>query len=147
MRLRRIALVGVAVAMVLLLSGCHRLGLVKSPATSASSSSKTAASPSTAPTGTAPANAAGIAVAVQNGGGIKGRGAAMVTRLKGLGFNPGKATNAKRTDYATTVVLYNPGHEAEATQVQKALALGKVQPAPADVTFPSGVLVIVGKDF
>jgi hypothetical protein len=146
MRLRRIALVGVAVAM-LLLSGCHRLGLVKSSASPASSSSKPAASSSGAPTSTASASAASISVAVQNGGGVKGRGAAMVARLKGLGFKPGSATNAKRTDYATTVILYNPGHEVDAAQTQKALGLGRVEPAASGVTFPKAVLVVVGKDF
>jgi hypothetical protein len=147
MRFRRIALIGVAVAMVMLLSGCHRLGLVKSSASSASTGVSATASSSPAPTGAETAKAASVGIAVQNGGGIKGRGAAMVSRLKGLGFKPSAATNAKRTDYATTVILFNPGHDGDAAQVQKALGLGKIQPAASDVTFPTAVLVIVGKDF
>ena len=66
-----------------------------------------------------------VSVSVQNGGGIKGRGAAMVSHVVGLGLHPGTATNAKDTSWATTVVFFAPGHEDEAARVHKSLGVGK----------------------
>jgi hypothetical protein len=127
------AIVGLLVAAMLLLTGCHRLGLVTSPGGSK---------------GAAASTASGFSVAVENGGGIRGRGAAMATKLKSLGFNVlGKATNAPSTDLAKTEIMYKPGHQADATKVQQALAIGTVQPEPASVTATATVLVVVGQDF
>jgi hypothetical protein len=128
MRKNTLAIVGLLVASMLLLTGCHRLGLVKSPS--------------------GPKAAPGLTVAVENGGGVKGRGAAMATKLKSLGFNVlGKATNAPQTDLAKTEIMYKPGHQADATKVQQALAIGTVQPEPVSVTATATVLVVVGQDF
>lgn len=154
MRHKGLAIVGSVVAATLILTGCHRLGLVTSPSKTTPSTTAIGAPPATttgeatsAPSGGAATSTAAFTIAVQNGGGIKGRGAAMVTALHSLGFAPAKATNAQRTNYASTVILYKPGHQADAARVQKALAFGKVESAPAGVAFSTDVLVVVGKDY
>jgi LytR cell envelope-related transcriptional attenuator len=52
-------------------------------------------------------------VFVLNGNGRNGAASAEAAKLSGIGYRvPGKG-NAKRTDYATTVVMYRRGWEAE----------------------------------
>jgi hypothetical protein len=146
MRMRKSALATIGLALVLLLTGCHRLGLVKSTASTGSGSTSAAATAAPVPSAVS-SSTASVSISVQNGGGIKGRGAAMVAHLKTLGFQAGKATNAKRIDYATTVIYFNPGHEADANRVQKALGMGAVHAATSDAPFSTNVLVVVGKDY
>lgn len=135
MRSKTLPIIVVLITAMLLLTGCHRLGLVKSPSASKSATETASA-------------ASGFTVAVENGGGVKGRGAAMVTKLKSLGFNvASKATNAPQSNAAKTKVMYKSGHQADAAKVQKALALGTVQAEPSSVTATATVLVVVGKDF
>src|SRR4029079_10273146 len=52
-------------------------------------------------------------VLVMNGNGRNGAASAEAAKLSGIGYRvPGKG-NAKRTDYATTVVMYRRGWEGE----------------------------------
>lgn len=146
MRGRTVALVGAAISVVILLSGCHRLGLAN-PTSSQTTVKTSAATSATPPPTAAVTTPSAVSISVQNGGGIKGRGAAMVSRLQRLGFRPGKATNAKSTNYATTLILYTPGHSDQAAQVRTVLGLGTVQSVPASIVSSTDVLVIVGKDF
>jgi hypothetical protein len=142
---KRVSLVAVVLCVVVLLAGCHRLGLVKAPAKPISvTASPTASVAATASVPTV--DPASISITVENGGGVNGRGAAMVSKLSGLGFRPGKATNAK-LKYPTTTVFFTPGHAAAAAQVSKAIAIGKTEAASAVTSFTTDVLVMVGKDF
>ena len=125
----------VVVAAVTVLTGCHRLGLVSTPA---KPTTKAAAKPA----------AQGYTISVQNGGGVKGRGAAMVSRLQSLGFKVSAiATNAKKTTYASTVIVFAQGKDADAAKIQKALGIGAVQPSDGSVEATTDIVVVVGKDF
>ncbi len=142
---RKHTVFALAVAVLLLLPGCHRLGLVKSPP----KAPKAAEATTTTPPSTAASTTAGpsaVSVSVQNGGGVKGKGAAMAAKLQALGYTVPKATNSVLR-YATTVVYYKDGHQAEAQALRNALGIGQVHKAPKKLAFNSDVLVIVGKDF
>jgi hypothetical protein len=146
------AVLGLLVLTMLAVTGCHRLGLVKStPKTPVASSAATTAPSQTATAAAAASSTPGavsqtFTLAVQNGGGRNGRGAAMVARLQSVGLSAGKATNAKLR-YPSTLIMYRSGHKAEAATVQKALGLGTIVALPAGVQTTADVLVIVGKDF
>ena len=67
-------------------------------------------------------------VFVLNGNGRNGAASAEASKLSGLGYRvPGKG-NAKRTDYATTVVMYRRGWEAEGRRLASDLHVHVVGP-------------------
>lgn len=67
-------------------------------------------------------------VFVLNGNGRNGAASAEASKLSGLGYRvPGKG-NAKRTDYATTVVMYRRGWEAEGRRLASDLHVKVVGP-------------------
>jgi len=134
---RVLAVIVIAVAAATVLSGCHRLGLVSTPA-------KTAASKATSATATPQ----GYTISVQNGGGVKGRGAEMVKRLQAAGYKVASAaTNAKRSDHATTLIVFKSGFDADAAQIQASLGIGAPQAATPSLEGTTEILVVVGKDF
>ena len=143
---RRIGLAALALVALLLLPGCHLLGLVKSTAKPKAGSASVASS-STASGNSGGAEFSKTTVAVQNGGGVKGRGAAMVSRLKTLGFRSGPATNAKVSNRTSTVIYFKPGYESDAARIQTSLGLGTPTPATAADALPTDILVVVGRDF
>ncbi|HEY3318153.1 MAG TPA: LytR C-terminal domain-containing protein [Coriobacteriia bacterium] len=143
MQRSKLILAVIAVSALLLLPGCHRLGLVKTPKKAAKTAEATATASAPASTTT---DVSAVVLTVENGGGVKGRGAAMVAKLQALGYTVPKATNAKLR-YPTTLIYFKPGHDAEAAQVRNAIGIGVAKPATAKITFTSDVMVIVGKDF
>lgn len=116
------------------MTGCHRLGLVSTPAKPAAAKAATASQAYT--------------ISVQNGGGVKGRGAEMVKRLQSAGFKVASAaTNAKTSDFATTLIVFKPGFDADAAQIQASLGIGTPQAATPSLEATTDILVVVGKDF
>lgn len=67
-------------------------------------------------------------VLVLNGNGRAGAAHEEASRLQGLGYRIGGAANAKRSDYATTVVMFRPGFSAEAHRLARDLHLSVVGP-------------------
>jgi biopolymer transport protein ExbD len=132
---RFLAVLVIVVAAATVLTGCHRLGLASTPA---KAPAKAAAKPA----------AQGYTISVQNGGGVKGRGAAMVSHLQSLGFKVSAiATNAKKTTYASTLIVFRQGKDADAAKVQQALGIGAAQPSDGSIEATTDIVVVVGKDF
>lgn len=148
MRRTKPTILAIVLVTAALLTGCHRLGLAKSPPKKPKSSAEASATSTAAGSKAATTTVSQTyTIAVQNGGGIKGRGAAMVDKLKSLGILAnGKAVNAKLR-YPKTLVVYATGHQADAQQVQQAIGIGTVKAAPKSLKITTDVLVILGKDF
>lgn len=68
------------------------------------------------------------AIAVLNGNGRNGAAAAEAARLHGLGYRIASTGNARRQDYATSVVLYRPGFAAEGARLAHDLGVKVVGP-------------------
>jgi hypothetical protein len=60
-------------------------------------------------------------VFVFNGNGRSGAASSAAAQLHGLGYRIPGTGNAKRQDYATTVVMYRPGFQAEANRLARDL--------------------------
>lgn len=72
----------------------------------------------------------------------------MVKRLQSAGFKVASAaTDAKKSDHATTLIVFKSGFDADAAQIQISLGIGKTQPASASLEATADILVVVGKDF
>ena len=69
-----------------------------------------------------------ISILVLNGNGQNGAAAAAAARLHGLGYKIAAATDARRHDYATTVVMYRPGFQAEGTRLARDMHVKVVGP-------------------
>jgi len=67
-------------------------------------------------------------VLVLNGNGRTGVAHAEATRLEGLGYRIAGAADARRHDYATTVVMYSPGYRPEGLRLARDLHVGVVGP-------------------
>ncbi len=67
-------------------------------------------------------------VAVLNGNGHSGAAAAEAARLHSLGYRVASTGNAKRQDYATTVVMYRTGYHGDALRLAHALHVKVVGP-------------------
>lgn len=87
-----------------------------------------------------------ILVVVQNGSGATGAAADAATRLGELGLAVQGTGDADRFDYATTLVRYTPGHEAEARFVAQQLT-GGVDLEPVEEIFGADIAVVLGQDF
>jgi hypothetical protein len=70
----------------------------------------------------------GTGVFVFNGNGVSGAASAAAAKLSGLGYIVRGKTNAKRQDYATTVVMYAPGFEGEGRRLARDLQVKVVGP-------------------
>jgi hypothetical protein len=86
-------------------------------------------------------------IAVLNGNGRNGAAAAEASRLHRLGYPIASTGNARRQDYATSVVLYRPGFAAEGKRLARDLRVKVV--GPLDGIAPSALhggklAVIVG---
>ena len=86
-------------------------------------------------------------IAVLNGNGRNGAAAAEASRLHGLGYPIASTGNARRQDYATSVVLYRRGFAAEGKRLARDLGVKVV--GPLDGIAPSALhggklAVIVG---
>jgi hypothetical protein len=60
-------------------------------------------------------------VFVLNGNGRAGAAHAEAAQLQHLGYRVPGATNAKRSDYATTVIMFRPGYHPEANRLARDL--------------------------
>jgi hypothetical protein len=67
-------------------------------------------------------------VLVLNGNGRAGAAHDEAAKLQGLGYRIGGAANAKRNDYATTVVMFRPGFAAEGHRLARDLHVSVVGP-------------------
>jgi hypothetical protein len=86
-------------------------------------------------------------VLVLNGNGVAGAAGAEARLLQAHGYPVSSVGNAKRSDYATSIVLYRPGYAAEAQRLARDAHIGQV--SPIDGLRPSQlgtarVAVIVG---
>lgn len=101
--------------------------------------------PSTDPKDVVPAN---YTVAVRNGSGMGGLAATAAGLLRPLGWKVGEVGNAKRQDYAKTLIVYAPENVGVAKRVQSALRRGKLLEDPNHTySFTGDVLVVVGRDW
>jgi hypothetical protein len=71
---------------------------------------------------------AGTSVLVLNGNGRNGAAHAEAVKLEGLGYRIAGAADARRHDYATTVVMYKAGFRAEGLRLARDLHVGAVGP-------------------
>lgn len=71
-----------------------------------------------------PADYASVKIEILNGNGIKNSGATAKATLESGGFTVAKTANAKNFNYATTLIYYKTGQDAEANAVKTAL-IGK----------------------
>ncbi|MSY60727.1 MAG: hypothetical protein F2663_09840 [Actinobacteria bacterium] len=67
-------------------------------------------------------------IAVLNGNGRHGAAAAAASRLQHLGYKVASTGNAKRQDYASSVVMYRPGFAAEGRRLARDLGIKVVGP-------------------
>jgi LytR cell envelope-related transcriptional attenuator len=88
-----------------------------------------------------------VHVLVLNGNGRAGAAHVEASRLQSLGYRIGGATNAKRSDYATTVVMYRPGFSGEGHRLARDLhvaAVGPLDGIKATALHGSQAVVVVG---
>lgn len=69
-----------------------------------------------------------LAIMVFNGNGLAGAAGTAAGRLHGLGYKIAGTANAKRQDYATSIVMYKPGFRAEGIRLAKDLRVKVVGP-------------------
>ena len=68
------------------------------------------------------------AVIILNGNGVAGAASDTAARVRTLGYVVGNVGNATRSDYGKSIVMYRPGHEAEAKRFAKDLDVAIVGP-------------------
>jgi hypothetical protein len=81
-----------------------------------------------APVGVAKLPRSRLSVLVLNGNGRAGAAHVEASRVQHLGYRIGGASNAKRSDYATTVVMYRNGFAAEGHRLARDLHASVVGP-------------------
>ncbi len=69
-----------------------------------------------------------VKIMVFNGNGQAGAAGTAASRLHGLGYKIAGTANARRQDYATTVVMYRPGFRAEGMRLARDLHVTVVGP-------------------
>jgi hypothetical protein len=65
-------------------------------------------------------------VLVLNGNGQDGAAGAEARVLRAHGYSVAAVGNAKRTDYATSIVMYSPGYSREARRLARDVGVGIV---------------------
>lgn len=78
------------------------------------------------PVGAAKLSRSHTSVLVLNGNGRSGVAHVEASKLQGLGYRVGGAANAKRSDYATTVVMFRKGFAAEGHRLARDLHVSVV---------------------
>lgn len=68
------------------------------------------------------------AVMVLNGNGVPGAAHEAASRVRGRGYSIGEVTNANRTDYMRSMVMYRPGFRGEAMRLARDLRVKIVGP-------------------
>lgn len=87
-----------------------------------------------------------ITIEVKNGGGPSGSAAQLGRKLNALGYMVSGVGNAKRSDYATTQVVYRD-NKAKAAKVESVVGKGQVVAGNGQYKMTTDVLVIVGQDY
>jgi len=98
----------------------------------------------------APIGPSDVSVTVRNGAGISGVARAAGDLLSEEGFVVADVGNAKRADYATTLIVYDETSVdglAKAEAVLAAMPLGELTPGNGEYVFSADVLVVVGQDW
>jgi hypothetical protein len=75
-------------------------------------------------------------VLIANGNGTAGTATSAIARLCAAPFVIAPAADADRSDYATSMLYYRPGHEQEALAVALALGVGADQATPMLAAMP-----------
>jgi len=86
-------------------------------------------------------------VLVLNGNGRTGAASAAAARLSTLGYRIGGKGNAKRQDYATTVVMYRKGFTGEGRRLARDLhapVVGPLDGLPVSALHGSQLVVVLG---
>ena len=86
-------------------------------------------------------------VLVLNGNGRTGVAHAEAARLQSLGYAVAGAADARRHDYATSLVMYRPGYRSEGVRLAHDLHVGVVGPldgVPASALHGGELAVILG---
>lgn len=88
-----------------------------------------------------------VRVLVLNGNGVGGAAAAAASSLRARGYRIGDATNAQRSDYANSMVMFVPGWAQEARRLARDAGIRMV--APVDGLRPaqlkgSKVILLLG---
>ena len=87
-----------------------------------------------------------VSVAVRNGSGVAGVATKAQAALVAQGFAVNEVGNAKRSDYANTLVVY-ADDESAAKAVVASLGQGQIVASNGRYSFDADVLVVVGKDW
>jgi hypothetical protein len=84
-------------------------------------------------------------VLVLNGNGRDGAAHAEAAKLQSLGYRIAATADARRTDYATSVVMYKRGYRPEAARLAHDLHIGVVGPLDGipPVTLAGGQLAVI----
>jgi hypothetical protein len=88
-----------------------------------------------------------VKIMVLNGNGVNGAAGTAAGRLHRLGYKIAGTANAKRQDYATSVVMYKPGFRSDGLRLAKAIGVKVVGPLdgiPAGSLHGGEIAVIVG---
>lgn len=89
-----------------------------------------------------------IEVTVLNGTAVPGLAATYGDKVEAKGFQLGAVSNSS-SSFAASVVMFKPGHKAEARKVAKNLKIAKLQPISGEIESVSAgaaVAVVVGED-
>ena len=84
---------------------------------------------------------------VLNGNGVNGAAGTAAGRLHRLGYQIAGTANARRQNYATSVVMYKPGFRSDGMRLAKAIGVKVVGPLdgiPASALHGGDIAVIVG---
>ncbi|WP_405588212.1 LCP family protein [Streptomyces sp. NBC_01190] len=111
--------------------------------TTASGGKSTAASATASPTAT-PVPTAQIDVTVENGTGIAGRAATLVTALTDQGFSPATHAGNAPAPASATTLSYGPGEKPEAQTVARSLGLPS---SHIEQDTAAGLTLVVGADW
>ncbi len=87
-------------------------------------------------------------ILVLNGNGLNGAAAAAAARLHALGYKIAATKDAKRQDYATTVVMYRAGFQAEGDRLARDLhakVVGPLDGVPRSALHGGQLTVILGR--
>lgn len=98
----------------------------------------------------APIGPSDVSVTIRNGAGISGVARAAGDILSEAGFVVADVGNAQRSDYETTLMIYDetsPDGLAKAQAVLAAMPLGELAPSNGEYTLTADVLVVVGQDW
>jgi hypothetical protein len=86
-----------------------------------------------------------VRIMVFNGNGLSGAAGSEAAKLQHLGYKVAGTGNARRQDYATSVVMYRPGFRAEGMRLAKEIGVKVVGPLDgiAKSTLHGGELVVI----